>query len=210
MWELIKAGGWAMVPIVLVSIVALAISIERLWTLRRNRIAPDDLLIKVWNWIKNGQLDAQKLKSIRSESPLGEIFAAGLINSKHGREIMKEAIEEAASRVVHDMEHYMTLLGTIAVISPLLGLLGTVFGIIQTFMSITSHGNADPSMLAAGISQALVTTAGGLVVAIPALIMHRTLMRRIGTMTIEMEQQAIKLVDIVHGDREVEAGGSSS
>ncbi len=204
MWELVKAGGWAMLPIILASIVALGISLERLWTLRRSRIVPPDLLMQVWNWIRNKQLDAAHVKAIRAGSPLGEIFAAGLINSRHGREIMKEAIEEAASRVVHDMERYMTLLGTIAVISPLLGLLGTVFGIIQTFMSITSHGNADPAMLASGISQALVTTAGGLVVAIPALIMHRTLMRRISTITVDMEQQAIKLVDIVHGDREVD------
>ncbi len=205
MWDLIKAGGWAMVPIILVSIVALAICIERLWALRRSKIVPSDLLLQVWNWIRNQQLDAVHLKTIRSSSPLGEIFAAGLVNSKHGREIMKESIEEAASRVVHDMEHYMTLLGTIAVVSPLLGLLGTVFGIITTFMSITAHGNADPSMLATGISQALVTTAGGLVVAIPSLIMHRILTRHINTMTVEMEQQAIKLVDIVHGDREVES-----
>ncbi|NNM51494.1 MAG: MotA/TolQ/ExbB proton channel family protein [Pseudomonadales bacterium] len=210
MWELIKAGGWAMLPIILASIVALGISLERLWTLRRSRIVPPDLLMQVWNWIRNKQLDAARVKAIRTGSPLGEIFAAGLINSRHGREIMKEAIEEAASRVVHDMERYMTLLGTIAVISPLLGLLGTVFGIIQTFMSITSHGNADPAMLAAGISQALVTTAGGLVVAIPALIMHRTLMRRISTITVDMEQQAIKLVDIVHGDREVDVAERSA
>lgn len=205
MWELIKAGGWAMVPIILASVLALAITFERLWTLRRSRIAPPDLLAQVWKWIKNNHLDSSRLKEIREGSPLGEIFAAGLVNSKHGREIMKESIEEAAGRVIHEMERYLTLLGTISVISPLLGLLGTVFGIIQTFMSITSHGNADPSMLASGISQALVTTAGGLVVAIPALVMHRHFMRHITTISVEMEQQAVKLVDIVHGDREVDA-----
>ncbi len=209
MWDLVKSGGWAMAPIVVVSVLALAIALERMWSLRRRRLVPPDLLVQVWDWIRTQKLDKDKLRQIRQASPLGEIFAAGLVNSQHGREIMKEAIEEAASRVVHEMERYMTLLGTIAVISPLLGLLGTVFGIITTFLSITSHGNADPSMLASGIAEALVTTAGGLVVAIPALIMHRTLMRHIATMTVEMEQQAIKLVDIVHGDREVDATGAA-
>ena len=136
MWDLVKSGGWAMVPIVVVSVVALAITLERLWSLRRQRLVPPDLLMQVWNWIRTQQLDKDKLRQIRQGSPLGEIFAAGLVNSQHGREIMKEAIEEAASRVVHEMERYMTLLGTIAVISPLLGLLGTVFGIITTFYCI--------------------------------------------------------------------------
>lgn len=204
MWDLIKAGGWTMLPIILASVVALAITFERLWTLRRSRVAPPDLLAKVWKSIKGNQLDSAKLKEIREGSPLGEIFAAGLVNSKHGREIMKESIEESAGRVIHDMERYLTLLGTIAVVSPLLGLMGTVFGIIDTFMSITSQGNSDPQLLASGIAQALVTTAGGLLVAIPALVMHRYFVRHVTTITVEMEQQAIKLVDIVHGDREVD------
>jgi biopolymer transport protein ExbB len=204
MWELIKAGGWLMLPILLASILALAISLERAWSLRIARVAPPDLLARVWQWIKSGQLDATKLKELRANSPLGEILAAGLLNSKHGREIMKESIEEAGSHVVHDMERYLSLLGTVAVISPLLGLLGTVVGIIEAFMAVTSSGMNDPTMLAGGISKALITTAGGIAVAIPAMVMHRWFTRHIATITVEMEQQAIKLVDIVHGDREVD------
>ncbi|MDQ8038292.1 MAG: MotA/TolQ/ExbB proton channel family protein [Pedobacter sp.] len=204
MWELIKAGGWLMLPILLASTLALAISLERAWSLRTARVAPPDLLARVWKWIKAGQLDAAKLKELRADSPLGEILAAGLLNSKHGREIMKESIEEAGSHVVHEMERYLSLLGTIAVISPLLGLLGTVVGIIEAFMAVTSSGMNDPALLAGGISKALITTAGGIAVAIPALVMHRWFTRHITTITVEMEQQAIKLVDIVHGDREVD------
>lgn len=204
MWELIKAGGWLMLPILLASTLALAISLERAWSLRISRVAPPDLLARVWTWIKAGQLDAAKLKELRTDSPLGEILAAGLLNSKHGREIMKESIEEAGSHVVHEMERYLSLLGTVAVISPLLGLLGTVIGIIEAFMAVTSSGMNDPTMLAGGISKALITTAGGIAVAIPAMVMHRWFTRHIATITVEMEQQAIKLVDIVHGDREVD------
>lgn len=204
MWELIKAGGWLMLPILVASTLALAISLERAWTLRSSRVAPPDLLARVWKWIKSNQLDAARVKELRADSPLGEILAAGLLNSKHGREIMKESIEEAASHVVHNMEKYLSLLGTIAMISPLLGLLGTVVGIIEAFMAVTSTGLNDPALLAGGISKALITTAGGLVVAIPAMVMHRWFGRHIATVTVEMEQQAIKLVDIIHGDREVD------
>jgi biopolymer transport protein ExbB len=203
-WELIKSGGWLMLPILLASTLALAICLERAWTLRTSRVAPPDLLARVWQWIKSNQLDAAKLKELRESSPLGEILAAGLLNSKHGREIMKESIEEAASHVIHGLERYLSLLGTIAVISPLLGLLGTVVGIIEAFMAVTATGLNDPALLAGGISKALITTAGGLVVAIPAMVMHRYFTRHITSVAVEMEQQAIKLVDIVHGDREVD------
>jgi biopolymer transport protein ExbB len=203
-WELIKAGGWLMVPLIIASTLTLAICLERAWTLRSRRVAPPDLLARVWKWIKANQLDAGKLRELRADSPLGTILAAGLLNSKHGREIMKESIEEAGSHVVHDMERYLSLLGTLAMISPLLGLLGTVVGIIEAFMAVTSTGMNDPTLLAGGISKALITTAGGLVVAIPAMVMHRWFLRHIATLTVEMEQQAIKLVDILHGDREVD------
>lgn len=204
MWDLIKAGGWMMLPIVLSSVFALAICLERAWALRTSRVAPPDLLAQVWKWIKSNQMDSNKLKELRASSPLGEILAAGILNSKHGREIMKESIEEVGSHVVHHMEKYLTLLGTLAVISPLLGLLGTVVGIINAFMAVTASGLGDPTALAGGISMALVTTAGGLVVAIPAMVMHRYFVRHIATLSVDMEQQAIKLVDIVHGDREVD------
>lgn len=204
MWELVKSGGLLMLPLLIASVLALAISLERGWALRKSRIAPPNLLAEVWGWIRNKQLDADKLRQLKANSPLGEILAAGLINSRHGREIMKESIEECASVVIHHMERYLSLLGTLAMISPLLGLLGTVVGIIEAFMAINSTGMGDPALLASGISKALITTAGGLFVAIPAMIMHRFYQRHITTMAVEMEQQAIKLVDIVHGDREVD------
>jgi biopolymer transport protein ExbB len=203
-WELIKAGGWLMLPLIIASTLTLAICLERAWTLRSRRVAPPDLLARVWKLIKANQLDAARLKELRADSPLGTILAAGLLNSKHGREIMKESIEEAASHVIHDMERYLSLLGTLAMISPLLGLLGTVVGIIEAFLAVTATGINDPALLAGGISKALITTAGGLVVAIPAMVMHRWFLRHIAVLTVEMEQQAIKLVDILHGDREVD------
>ncbi|MCB1654272.1 MAG: MotA/TolQ/ExbB proton channel family protein, partial [Pseudomonadales bacterium] len=122
-WELVKSGGWMMLPIILSSVAALGIIVERLWTLRASRVTPPHLLGQVWVWIKDKQLDKEKLKQLRADSPLGEILAAGLANSKHGREIMKECIEEAAQRVIHDLEKYLNALGTIAAVAPLLGLL---------------------------------------------------------------------------------------
>lgn len=159
MWELVQAGGWMMLPIILSSIAATAIVAERLWTLRKSRVAPPELLGQVWKQIKGKQLSAQKLKDLRANSPLGEILAAGLANSKHGREIMKECIEEAASGVIHELERYLNALGTIAAMAPLLGLLGTVFGMIQIFGAFMDNGMANSPMLAAGISKALITTA---------------------------------------------------
>ena len=205
MWELVKSGGLLMLPILIASVLAMAICFERAWALRASRVAPPNLLAEVWGWIKNKQLDAEKLRQLKANSPLGEILAAGLLNSRHGREIMKECIEESANVVIHHMERYLSVLGTLAMISPLLGLLGTVVGIIEAFMAInTGSGMGDPALLASGISKALMTTAGGLFVAIPAMIMHRYFVRHISTMAVEMEQQAIKMVDIVHGDREVD------
>ncbi len=210
MWELVKAGGWLMAPIILASIASLAICFERAWALRSSRVSPPNLLAEVWTMIRNKQLDAERLRRLKEGSPLGQILAAGLLNSRHGREMMKESIEEAATLVIHEMERYLSLLGTIATISPLLGLLGTVVGIIEAFMAINTGGMSDPTLLATGISKALVTTAGGLFVAIPAMVMHRFFIRHIAGMSIEMEQQAIKLVDIVHGDREVDFQAAAS
>lgn len=204
MWELVKAGGWIMLPIMLCSIVALGIIAERLWTLRPNRITPPHLLGQVWRWIKDKKLNNQKLKELRANSPLGQILAAGLANSKHGREIMKECIEEAAARVIHDLERYLNALGTIAGIAPLLGLLGTVLGMIEIFSSFMGSGMANAALLAAGISKALITTAAGLMVAIPALFFHRYLQRRVDELVVGMEQEAIKLVEVVQGDRDVD------
>ncbi|MEE9103448.1 MotA/TolQ/ExbB proton channel family protein [Pseudomonas nitroreducens] len=204
MWELVKAGGWMMLPIMLSSVAAMAIIAERLWTLRLSRVAPPQLLGQVWKQIKDKKMNSQALKDLRASSPLGEILAAGLANSKHGREIMKECIEEAASRVIHELERYLNALGTIAAMAPLLGLLGTVFGMIQIFSAFMGDGMANAPMLAGGISKALITTASGLIVAIPAVFFHRYLLRRVDELVIAMEQEAIKLVEVIQGDREVD------
>ena len=169
MWELVKAGGWMMLPIILCSIAAAGIIAERLWTLRPSRITPPNLLGQVWKWIKDKKLNNQKLKELRANSPLGQILAAGLANSKHGREIMKECIEEAAARVIHDLERYLNALGTIAGIAPLLGLLGTVLGMIAVFDVLALNGTGNPRGMAAGVWQATLPTMAGMVLAIPGL-----------------------------------------
>ncbi|MDF1762863.1 MAG: MotA/TolQ/ExbB proton channel family protein [Oleibacter sp.] len=202
MLEIIQSGGWMMVPILIASALALAITLERFFTLRANKIAPRDLLSQVWGWMKNKQLGADKLHALRDSSPLGRVLAAGLINSRHGRQIMKESIEEVASHEIHEMERYLNALGTIAAVAPLMGLLGTVFGMIKVFTDIMTLGTGQANMLAGGISEALITTAAGLVVAIPALICHRILQRRVDEIVVYMEQEAIKLVDVLQGDRE--------
>ncbi len=208
MWELVKAGGWMMLPIILCSITAAGIIAERLWTLRPSRVTPPYLLGQVWKWIKSNQLNNDKLKELRADSSLGQILAAGLANSKHGREIMKECIEEAAARVIHELEHYLNALGTIAGIAPLLGLLGTVLGMIDIFSAFMGANMANAAVLAGGISKALITTAAGLMVAIPTLFFHRFLQRRVDELVVGMEQEAIKLVEVVQGDRDVDLGSA--
>jgi len=203
-FELILSGGWMMLPIILCSVVALAISLERLWALKPDRILPSNLLVQVWELIKNNQLNSKKLTEVKQGSALGQILAAGLSNSKFGREVMKESIEEAANHVIHDMEKYLNFLGTIAAITPLLGLLGTVIGMIRVFTAIMLHGSGNASVLAGGISEALITTAAGLTVAIPALVAHRYFQRRIDTLVVSLEQESLKLVEVVHGERELQ------
>ena len=204
MLEIVQSGGWLMVPILLCSIVAAAICVERLWTLQRSRIVPKNLVAQIWSAVKTDELDTQKLRELRTSSPLGQVLAAGVGNAKRGREIMKEAMEEAASQVSHDMERYLTSLGIIASISPLLGLLGTVVGMIKVFTALMLEGAGNANVLAGGISQALITTAAGLSVAIPALMFHRFFLRRIDELVVTMEQEAGKLVEILQGDREEE------
>jgi biopolymer transport protein ExbB len=193
-----------MVPIILCSIIAIAIVIERFWTLSPARIAPRNALADVWGKIKHNQLDAAQLRELRLSSPLGQILAAGLVNAKSGRAVMTESIEQAASHVVHDMERYLSTLGTIAAITPLLGLLGTVFGMIEVFSDIMALGTGNASVLAGGISQALITTAAGLIVGIPALMFYRMFLRRVETLVVELERECIKLVDALHTSRAVE------
>lgn len=205
MLEIVKSGGWLMLPILLCSVAVIAICIERLWTLNPRRIAPRTLLGEVWGWLNNNQLDGDKIKELRDSSHLGRIFAAGLSNSRHGRDVMKDSIEEAASQVVHELERFLGALGTIAAVAPLIGLLGTVVGMIQVFTAIMLEGTGNAGVLAGGISQALITTAAGLTVAIPALLAHRYFQRRLDTIVVAMEQEAVKLVDALHSDRRIEA-----
>jgi biopolymer transport protein ExbB len=203
--ELVTAGGWLMVLILLCSIVGLAICVERLYTLNAKKIAPPHLLATVWKQLKAGELDAERLRNLKTASPLGRILAAGLGNAYHGRDVMKESIQEAAGHVVHDLERYLNTLGTIAAVTPLLGLLGTVVGMIKVFAEIMAQGTGNASALAGGISQALITTAAGLAVAIPALVMHRYFVGRIDGIVVELEQETIKLVDALHSEENTDA-----
>jgi biopolymer transport protein ExbB len=203
--EVFIAGGWLMWPILLCSIVGLAICVERFYTLNPRKIAPPHLLATVWKQLKAGELDAERLRNLKKASPLGRILAAGLGNAYHGRDVMKESIQEAAGHVIHDLERYLNTLGTIAAVSPLLGLLGTVFGMITVFAEIMAQGTGNASALAGGISQALITTAAGLTVAIPALVMHRYFVGRIDGIVVELEQETIKLVDALHSEENTEA-----
>jgi len=207
-FELLKAGGILMVPIVVCSILALAIILERFWTLKASRVAPPQTINELWRWIKKKELNGRKLKALQSSSPLGRVLAGGLMNAKHGREIMKESIEHEASQVIHDLERFLNPLGTVATITPLLGLLGTVIGMIKVFAEIQLAGVGNAGNLAGGISEALITTAAGLSVAIPALICHRYFIRRVDELVVGMEQEAIKLVEVVHGDREIDVEGA--
>ncbi len=201
MFELLIAGGWLIVPLLICSVAVVVISIERYISLRTNKVLPENLLGKVWVWLKERDVTKEKLIELKNSSPLGKILAAGLSNSEHGREVMKDSIEEAANQVIHDLDRYITILGTIAAIAPLIGLLGTVVGMIKVFTAIMLEGTGNAGVLAGGISEALITTAAGLSVAIPALVLHRHFERRVDTLVIEMEDQAIKLVDALHGDR---------
>jgi len=203
-FEIFLAGGILMWPILVCSLIVIAISAERYWTLNPAKIAPKTLLAQVWSWIKNNQLDATKLRELKQSSPLGQILAAGLSNSKHGREVMKDSVQEAASQVIHELERYVSVLGTVANIAPLLGLLGTVLGMIEVFNAIMMQGSGSTGALAGGISVALYTPVGGLGVAIPATISHKFFQRRIDSIVVTMEEEAIKLVDALHSDRRVD------
>tara|TARA_R110002167_G_scaffold51080_2_gene148123 strand:+ start:926 stop:1567 length:642 start_codon:yes stop_codon:yes gene_type:complete len=205
--DLLKPGGIIMFPLLLCSVLALAIIIERFWTLRVSRLAPKSLVQGLWTSIRKKELNARKIKELKEAAPLGRVLAAGLINAKHGRDIMKESIQEEASHVVHEMERFLTALGTIAVITPLLGLLGTVIGMIKVFAQLQLEGAGNAAALAGGISEALITTAAGMTIAIPALIFHRYFLRRVDEIVVDMEQESLRLVEVLHGDRESQNQG---
>lgn len=207
MFELVKAGGWLMLPIIACSILAVAIIVERLWTLRRRRVIPRQLVAQIWHWAQSGELTDERIRALAEGSPLGRVLAAGLVNRAHSREVMKESIEETGRHVVHELERFLNTLGTIAAITPLLGLLGTVVGMITVFSVITDVGVGNPGELAGGISQALITTAAGLTVAIPSLFFYRYFRGKVDELVVSMEQEALKLVEVMHGERE--AGGGA-
>ncbi|HLU12408.1 MAG TPA: MotA/TolQ/ExbB proton channel family protein [Arenimonas sp.] len=195
MLELIKAGGWVMLPIIVLAVLALAIILERFWSLRRREVLPPGLGEEVREWAKGRQLDPRHIDVLRRNSPLGELLAAGLDVRDRPRELIKERIEDVGRHVAHRLERFLATLGTIAAVTPLLGLLGTVFGMIEMFMEILVSGVGDANQLAGGIGQALISTAAGLCVAIPALMFHRYLRGRVTAYIIEMEKQAMALLD---------------
>lgn len=207
-FELVKAGGWLMAPIIACSVVALAIIVERAWTLRERRVVPAELVAQVWRRARDGDITEEHIRELRDGSPLGRILAVGLLNRDRERHVIKEAIEETGRAVAHELDRFLTALGTIAAITPLLGLLGTVIGMISVFATITDLGVGNPAELAGGISQALITTAAGLSVAIPSLIFYRHFRGKVEALTVQMEQEAVKLVEILHGERAAQARGS--
>jgi biopolymer transport protein ExbB len=195
MWEIVKSGGPFMVPIILCSIVLVGIVLERLWTLQRKRVLPQELIKKVSQLAEANQVNAKVIEALEKNSPLGRILAAALANRDRGRAIMMERVEDTGRHVVHELERFVNSVGTIASISPLLGLLGTVTGIINAFKGVMLGGMGDPRVLAGGISEALICTAGGLAVAIPAYIAHRYLRGKVERIVIDMEKVAINFAD---------------
>ena len=200
MLGVMQSGGWLMAPIALCSVAALAIGIERGWTLHRARVVPKGLLADAQRWLRDGAGEAPRLGEVAAGSPLGQVLAAGVANARRGRSLMKEAMTDAIAAVSHDLERYLTSLGIIASIAPLLGLLGTVVGMIRVFSALMLDGAGHPEALAGGISEALITTAAGLTVAIPSLMLHRFFLRRVDDLVVELERQATHLVDAAHGD----------
>ena len=201
MFALIEAAGWPIWPLLLASVISLAIIGERAWSLRSSVVAPRELLNQVTQEYRQQGVSAQLLSRLATGSPLGQILVAGLKNAKNTPQVMKEALDDAGRAVAHELERFLTTLGTIASISPLLGLLGTVVGMIEIFGSQAPSGT-NPIVLAHGISVALYNTAMGLVVAIPSMIFYRHFRSRVDSLIVEMESQAVKLVEVLHGERQ--------
>jgi biopolymer transport protein ExbB len=197
---IIEAAGWPIWPLILASVIAVAIIIERLYSLRAQEVAPPNLLLETIKAYQDRGVSAELITRLADGSPLGRVFATALRNANHSREVMRESIEEAGRAVTHDLDRFLTSLGTIASMAPLLGLLGTVIGMIEIFGAQTASGT-NPAQLAHGISIALYNTAFGLIVAIPAMIFYRYFRAKVESLVVDMEQQAIKLVEIVHGER---------
>jgi biopolymer transport protein ExbB len=200
-YEIIKAGGWLMWPLILCSVISIAIITERFWALRRGRILPKYVVAQIWTWYKRNELTTETIQSLRESSPLGRVLAAGLMNRHHSRTVMKESIEEAGRLEVYEMERFLNTLGTIAAVAPLLGLVG----LMEVFSSMTTHGVGNPQALGAGISKIMIATASGLAVAIPSLIFYRYFQGLVDGFAMSLEQEAIKMVEVLQGEREREA-----
>jgi biopolymer transport protein ExbB len=200
--EIIKAAGWPIYPLILASVLAIAIIAERFWTLRSEIIAPPNLLPEIKKWVEQGKVSKEACEKLHQHSLSGEIFASALSNASASRELVKESIEEAGRSVAHKLEKHLTTLGTIATVSPLLGLLGTVIGMVELFGAFNAAGSGhDVAQFAKGISVALYNTAGGIVVAVPAMIFYRYFRAKVDGLIVEMEQQAVALVEFMHGGR---------
>jgi len=199
-WQIILAAGWPIWPLIIASVVAVAIIGERLFALREGIIAPKSLLPEVQKWLAAGGINKEMIERLEQNSQLGRVFATALATAKQSRDITKESIEETARAVAHELEKYLATLGTIATVAPLLGLLGTVIGMVELFGAFTTTGH-DVAQFARGISVALYNTAAGIVVAVPAMIAYRYFRTKVDAILIDMEQQAIKLVEILHGER---------
>ncbi|GHD69500.1 MotA/TolQ/ExbB proton channel family protein [Jeongeupia chitinilytica] len=201
MLAIIEAAGWPIWTIIICSVTAVTIIIERLLSLRKSVVLPEGLLAKSVQEYRSNGVSPEMLSKLAASSPLGRVLAAGLKNVKSSRDIMKESIEETGAAVAHQLERYLNTLGTIAAVTPLLGLLGTVIGMIEIFGAQSPTGGNNPAVLAHGISVALYNTASGIMVAVPALMFYRYFRGKIDDFIVEMEQQAVKLVEVVHGDR---------
>ncbi|MFI4955049.1 MAG: MotA/TolQ/ExbB proton channel family protein [Gammaproteobacteria bacterium] len=197
MLEILIAGGWLMIPIVLCSVLGLAIVAERFWSLRADKITPPGLLTNTITALQQHKITPQVLRDLKENSPLGQIFAVALAHYRSDVHIIRHAVEDVGRHVVHQLERYLNMLGTIAAISPLLGLLGTVFGMIKVFSTITLEGVGNGNALAGGIAEALITTAAGLMVAIPAYIFYRYFERRVDDYAVELELQSKQLIDVM-------------
>jgi len=201
-WSIIEAAGWPIWTIILASVISLAIIFERLFSLRAALIVPEGLLAQTVTEYRRVGASAELLQLLNNHSPLGRLFAAGLRNVSVSREVMKDAIEDEGRVVAHQLERFLNTLGTIAAMAPLLGLLGTVIGMIEIFGSQAPGGSSNPQQLAHGISIALYNTAFGLIVAIPSMMFYRHFRARVDGLLVEMEAQAVKLVEVLHGERQ--------
>ncbi|WP_159879244.1 MULTISPECIES: MotA/TolQ/ExbB proton channel family protein [Aquitalea] len=202
MWSIVEAAGWPIWTIILASVISLAIIFERLFSLRASLIVPEGLLAQTVAEFRRAGASSELLQLLQNHSPLGKLFAAGLRNVSGSREVMKDAIEDEGRVVAHHLERFLNTLGTIAAMAPLLGLLGTVIGMIEIFGSQAPGGSSNPQQLAHGISIALYNTAFGLIVAIPSMMFYRHFRARVDGLLVEMEAQAVKLVEVVHGERQ--------